>query len=252
MSKVRASIIYPEVRYPRSYGELIGDRSGFQRAFCDWVTGEPTFKGKVLDIGCGFRLPVVLNEFAGKYGQLDGVDPHPSVEAHPLLCRRWVGRFEDCDIPASEYDLAYAYNVVEHIEDPGRFLENVSRVLRPGGVFWALTPHKQHPFALLSRVIEVLGCKRIVAAYLAREHGGGTIINDYPAYYRLNRASTVVRLIRGLGFSEAAFYHYPCMQWDMYFPRVIRWAPRLYDLLLGTRFRAFMQIFGFRLRKHGP
>jgi SAM-dependent methyltransferase len=207
---------------------------------------EPVFKGQVLDVGCGPNLPDPLVSLKGNYGQLDGVDPDPGVLAHPLLTRRWHGTFEESRIP-NDYDLAYAYNVVEHVAYSRPFFEKVREVLKPGGVFWALTPHGNHPFAWISRMIELWGGKRRAREALKSQNGTYTV-NDYSAYYRLNKAKSVVRAIDGLGFSRVTFYYYPCMQWDMYFPKPLRWGPHLYDLILGCRYRAFMLIFAYRLQ----
>ena len=75
------------------------------------------------------------------------------------------------------------------------------------------------------------------------------VVNDYPAYYRLNRAASVLCALYNLGFSSVTFHYYPCLQWDHYFPKYLRCFPHLYEYFLGTRFRLFMQIFAFRLQK---
>ena len=74
-------------------------------------------------------------------------------------------------------------------------------------------------------------------------------VNDYPAYYRCNSPSAIARAIRELKFQRVTYYYVPCLQWDTYFPRALRWAPRVYDFLLGTRLNRLMQIFIVRLEK---
>ena len=169
----------PAVVEVKHHRDVARDRSSFQRAFCARILGEPAFKGAVLDIGCGSGLPPALAPLSRGYARLDGVDPDAAIAAHPYLTRRWAGRLEDASVPRGEYDLAYAYNVVEHIGDPAPFLAAVHAVLKPGGVFWALTPHGRHPFAVLSRSLELAGAGLHGAICRAARR---PTVNDYPAY----------------------------------------------------------------------
>lgn len=233
-----------------TWRELDADRRSFQRAFVELLLGSPQFKGRVLDIGCGGDLPAALNSITGRYGSLDGVDPSPEVAQHPLLDQRWHAPFETSSVPSATYDCAYAYNVLEHITDPVPFFRKVHEVLKPGGVFWALTPNGRHPFALLSRSIERIGLKPFARRKIGRDEATGTMaVNDYPAYYRCNRPGAVTRAIRDLGFARARFFYFPCVQWDTYFPRWLKWAPHAFDFCIGTHLTPFMQLFIIRLEK---
>lgn len=231
------------------WSELFADRCRFERAFAELLSGAPQLKGRVLDIGCGGGLPDALGRLRGQFGTLDGVDPDPAVATHPLLQRRWHGTLESSDVPAESYDLAYSYNVLEHLAEPAPFLDKVSRVLKPGGVFYALTPNAVHPFAVLSRGIEVIGLKGYARSKLGLAETGQMRVNDYPAYYRCNSPRAVRKAMRGSGFSRASFYFHPCVQWDNYFPAWLRWAPHAYDFALGSRITPLMQVFMFRLEK---
>lgn len=231
------------------WGQLLKDRSGFQREFVRLLRESTQFKGQVLDIGCGPNLPEPLLCIQNEYGTLDGVDPSPEVRDHPLLRNRWNACFESSDIPDQAYDLAFAYNVLEHIDDPRPFFNKVNQVLKPGGVFWGLTPNALHPFAWFSRSIELMGLKSLARKQIGRDATGNMAVNDYSAYYRCNSKESINRAIAGLGFSRATFYFHPCLQWDTYFPRWLRWAPHAYDYLIGSRFALGMQIFIVRLDK---
>ena len=56
-------------------------------------------------------------------------------------------------LPESSFDVVTMYDLIEHTENPKEDLEHVFRVLKSGGVFFALTPNDQ---ALLRRISRVL------------------------------------------------------------------------------------------------
>lgn len=225
-----------------SYTELLHDRNGFQRWFGDRLESEPGLRGRVLDIGCGPNFPAHLTRLSELPSQLDGVDPAADISDRSDLALTWGTSFEDAPIPEAAYDFAFAYNVVEHVAAPQPFFEKLSRILKPGGVFWALTPHALHPFAYLVRTIQGLGLKE----RYARNRIG---INDYPAYYRLNSVSQVSRAVHGGRFAQADFFRLPCTNWDHYFPPRLRFIPHAYDRLAGVKRGPFMLLFAMRLTR---
>ena len=75
--------------------------------------------------------------------------------------------------------------------------------------------------------------------------------NDYAAYYRVSHDKTILKVIRKLKLPVSAvdFYFTPCVQWDYYFPRSLRFIPHLLDkfFLLRSPGRSF--IFMVRLKR---
>lgn len=228
--------------YLGSYAELFKDRKGFQRWFSERLYAEPGMRRRVLDIGCGPSFPAPLTALSGLPAQLDGVDPGADISQRTDLTLRWSADFEDAAMPEGEYDLAFAYNVVEHVSAAKPFFAKLAGVLKPGGVFWAITPHAWHPFPRCVRAIQAL---RLKEAYAHNRTG----VNDYPAYYRLNSTSQVLQAIDGREFAKAEFFRLPCMQWDRYFPAPVRFIPHVYDRLLGLHCGPAMLLFGMRLTK---
>lgn len=225
-----------------NYAELLHDRDGFQRWFCDQLQAEPGIRGHVLDIGCGPVFPRALRSVSWLPSQLDGVDPAADLSSRSDLTQKWSASFENAAIPSASYDVAFAFNVVEHIVSARPFLKKLSSVLKPGGVFWALTPHALHPFAQLVRTVQALRLKR----WYASTRVG---INEYPAYYRLNCVSHVSRAVDDGWFAKADFYRLPCTNWDSYFSPLFRFIPHTYDRLAGTRRGRCMLLFAMRLTR---
>ncbi len=163
----------------------------------------------------------------------------PNVLNNSQLRRKWNDPFETAEIEEATYDLAISINVGEHIAAPGPFFEKVYRVLKPGGIYWAYTPHAWHPSAFLSRSLELLGTK----GFFAKK---SKTVNDYPAYYRMNSQNAVCRSIEHLPFQSAQFYLLPADGWKNYFPRSLRRLPEAYEALM--RGRSFC-VIAYRLQK---
>jgi len=219
-------------------------RSAFQGVFRRLVAADPRARGTILDIGCGAKVNPVVSDIYTAAAVVHGIDPVEGVLTNEALALggRWHGELESASLPDTFYDMAIAYNVVEHVRDPAGFLTTAYKTLRPGATLWLLTPNATHPFCRLSRAIELAGLKPVFASR-------NPSVNDYPAYYRLNDRRSVSRHAKAAGFTAARFVYVPCMQWDQYFPAWLRWGPRLYDAVVGLRVPSAMQIMICQLTK---
>jgi len=238
-------IIAPPHPLTGRFDDLDRDRRGPHLDFAELLRRDDRMRGRVFHVGCGSDWPESepIREVLRQCGQLDGVEPAAGVADHPGLTERFCSRFEDASIPPSAYDALFSFFVVEHIERAGPFLAKAHEALRPGGVIYAYTPHALHPFALITRTIQTVKMKNIWRVRWAEK------INEYPAYYRVNRVGSVARAAGDAGFASAEFHYLPCVQWDGYFPRPLRVLPHLYDRLIGIRFPRAAQLLVFKLEK---
>ena len=228
-----------------SFADLDRDRSSFADYFGDIIRSDARIRGRVLDIGCGAVPSTTRGYFRALHecGTLDGVDPSPEAMQNTLIHDRWCATLDAAEIPPGRYDALLSFFVAEHIAEPVTFLRAAFRALKPGGVLYGCTPNRHHPFALLVLFMQATDIK---SWYVRRtDHK----INEYPAHYRLNTPADVARAAKVAGFVATDVYAYPCVNWDRYFPRWLRWMPHAFDRLIGIHTHRCAQQIMFKLEK---
>lgn len=96
---------------------------------------------EILDVGCGGGL--LAEEFAALGARVTGIDPSvdslAAARAHArqsgLAIHYQPGVGEQLPLPDASFDAVYCCDVLEHVDDVGRTVREIARVLRPGGVF---------------------------------------------------------------------------------------------------------------------
>lgn len=100
----------------------------------------------VLDIGCGCGFhdaEMARYDFVERVDAIDysarSVEKADEAYPHPKV-RRWVAAFTD--LPEEpKYDLVASFQVFEHLDDPGAYLDACQRLVAPGGAMAICTPN---------------------------------------------------------------------------------------------------------------
>lgn len=101
--------------------------------------------GLALEIGCGRGVGtrLVLEEFGAHAVHAFDLDPEMVALARARLSgvsdrvRLWVGDVERIDAPDNHYDAVFDFGIIHHVPQWRNAVKEVSRVLKPGGRFYA-------------------------------------------------------------------------------------------------------------------
>lgn len=95
---------------------------------------------RLLDVG--FGAGTILQAAKGKGWQTFGVEiSKPAIEnAKALGFDVFHGELSEANYPDEYFDVITASEILEHLPEPVKLLEEVAKILRPGGLFWATTP----------------------------------------------------------------------------------------------------------------
>ena len=140
---------------------------GFLRAFEDLFYQDISLPEPVLDLGSGdgHFASVAFDR------KIDiGLDPWtpPMQEARKRQAYRLLVQGEGAHIPIADDSFAsvISTSVLEHIPDIQPVLEEVARILRPGGIFVFCVPNHRFPEELWGRkFLTKLGFQRLAEAY---------------------------------------------------------------------------------------
>ncbi|ETX27205.1 bifunctional 2-polyprenyl-6-hydroxyphenol methylase/3-demethylubiquinol 3-O-methyltransferase UbiG [Roseivivax isoporae] len=124
-----------EVRWLRTLRNLVPGRLAFFDRHVDWQDRD------VLDLGCGGGF--MAEALARRGARVTGIDPAGEAiraaaahaETEGLGIRYDTGTGEDLPYADGAFDAVVCVDVLEHVADLDRVLEESARVLRPGGTF---------------------------------------------------------------------------------------------------------------------
>ncbi len=111
-------------------------------------------KGKLLDIGCahGFFLQMMKDKEWDTYG----IDLSKSAVDYARSTGLEVSNITlmEMKCPDNEFDVITMFYVLEHLLDPVSFMQDVYRILKPGGLLIVRVPHTT-PIVKLLKILRI-------------------------------------------------------------------------------------------------
>lgn len=123
---------------------LESDNPIHQRLIKAYYLARPYISGDLLEIGCGEGRGIeLLQPLCERYMAVDKIGPilkklsdrFPGVEFAQMNIPPLSG------IPDGSFDRVISFQVIEHIKDDVAYLEEIKRVLKPGGLALITTPN---------------------------------------------------------------------------------------------------------------
>lgn len=126
--------------------QITSDNPIHQRLFKAYVIAQGYVNGDVLEIGCGEGRGIdLLSRHAQSFTAVDKIKPaiDKLQKKHP-----WA-RLLSMNIPPlsgladNAFDVVISFQVIEHIKDDSLFIQEIYRVLKPGGTALLTTPNRK-------------------------------------------------------------------------------------------------------------
>lgn len=173
-----------------------------QRLFKAYVAAKPYVSGDVLEVGCGEGRGVELvMQQAGSFTAVDKIE-----EALQVLRNKFPKvTFKAMNLPPlqgladNSFDCVLSFQVIEHIKNDRFYLQEIHRVLKPGGVALITTPNRKmslsrNPWHIREYLADEL--KNLASGIFSEVQMKGITGNEkVMAYYEQNKKS-VARMMR--------------------------------------------------------
>jgi SAM-dependent methyltransferase len=186
--------IYKEARitgFSRRDGSLM---------FYNFIDSVLTLDTVLLDVGCGrgesddspdSYISQRMN-FRGKVKWVIGIDVDPVGGANRKIDEFRIITSDRWPLADDSIDVLFADFVLEHIESPAIFFDEIHRVLKSDGKFFIRTSNSLGYVGIISRLLPEKSHKFV----LSKSQKTRREIDVFPAYYRANSIPTIRKFLR--------------------------------------------------------
>lgn len=165
----------------------------------------------VLDVGCGRGSGLIndpikfrreLRKLRWKCHKIIGIDVDRAADQNPGIDEfRVINDGVAWPIANGSVDLIVSDYVLEHIENPICYFDEVVRVLRPGGMYCARTSNRIGYVGLLASIIPKSRQLQVLRA-VQRDRKE---LDIFPTYFRVNTVWEIRRLLNAVGLKGIVY-----------------------------------------------
>jgi len=170
-------------------------------AFYGWIRKQVTRQTVLLNLGAGPPAERgSIRVLKGEVARVVGADIDPEVLRNSELDEAHVvGSDHTLPFEDDTFDAVLCDWVLEHVSSPEKFLREVHRVLKKGGVFFFRTPNSWHYVAIVAKLTP----EWFHRLFANRARGYSDDAHDpWPTFYRLNSRRIVRAEGRSAGFEK--------------------------------------------------
>lgn len=191
------------------------DRHDYVSLWANWVSFLSRYIHKnqwILDLGSGSSNKYT-KLLASLSDNIIGLDINNAVLENIYLKEAYIYDGERFPFPKNQFDIVISHSTMEHVKNPNTIIEEIARILKPGGYFLSRQPNILNYIVALSSIIPN-DLRRKVNNWTR----GKKYVREqdfYPTFYRFNTPRTCRSLLRKNGFElkefsmleDAPFYH---------------------------------------------
>jgi SAM-dependent methyltransferase len=170
---------------------------------------DPSFV--VLDVGCGRGAysedPIAFRKnlriLKGKVSRVIGIDVDSGAKDNPFVDEFRLIEGDNWPIDNNSIDLIICDNVLEHIPNPDKLFQQISRVLRNGGYLCLRTPNRWSYIAIAATLVPNKYHSKVTSVVQSGRKGEDV----FPTVYKCNSIPKIKNIMTKNGF-ESVVYSY--------------------------------------------
>jgi SAM-dependent methyltransferase len=118
-------------------------KTKYPAKFCRQIFSQYETNSKILDVGCGNGDITI--EILNMGFDVTGIDLGESSCPKDRFIKVDLQN-EKYPFPDNHFDIIFSKSVIEHLREPDHMVDEIYRVLKPGGIFICLTPSWKHSY----------------------------------------------------------------------------------------------------------
>jgi len=137
---------------------------------------------------CSYRREI--RNIKSKVKYLIGIDIDEAVLENPTTHKNMTMTLDKIPLDSESMDIIVADWVLEHVQNPIQFSSEINRVLKPGGIFCARTPHKYKYVSLFASLFKNKYHSNILKFIQPEREEQDT----FPTAYKLNTLQSIKKI----------------------------------------------------------